>query len=161
MGLIPRINTPSNQTRRLYIVAASGVTAAIAIASIVFVSLFYRQYHDSFGYNEIPIIHLACDCVIFVSFIIQVIFFSCVKKISEKGAFVLIMMLITEVLVLVNWGSSVALATKYNADKDTITDQNLREEWNNLCIVSLCLWCIAFVIFIWVTATYARMYRCG
>ena len=159
MGLVPRINTPTNNSRRLYIVAASGMTAAIAIASLVFLTIFYIQNENQFDYNVISIVMLVLNCLLIVSFILQVIFSAFVKKVAEKGVYILLMMIFTEIFILGNLACSIALAVLYNKDKNGIADTNFRQDWNNLTIVSLCLWSIPFIIYIWVTVTFARMYH--
>ena len=159
MGLVPRINTPTNNTRRLYIVAASGMTAAISIASIVFLSIFYVQNENQFDYNVITYVMLVLNCILVILFILQVVFFACVKKVAENAIYILLMMIFSELFILGNFACSIALAVMYNKDKGGITDTNFRQDWNNLSIVSLCLWSIPFIIYIWVIVTYARMYH--
>ena len=161
MGLVPRIETPSNKTRRLYIVGASFIAAMLAIASLVFDVIFYVNHQDDFDYNTEILIQISFDCLIVAGFFIQAIIFGASNKLAESGGYVLTMMLVVLCCILVNFGTSISVAVKYNKDKEEVTIQELREDWNNISIVSLMLWGIAFIVYIYVIVVYARIYHCG
>ena len=164
MGLVPRTNTPSDYTRRLYIVGATGIVAALSIACLVFTSIFYSKHHDDAQFSSLDkikpllIVALTVESLIIVVFIIEVIFFAALPKVAALGAYNMTMMILTECFILCCFICYCIFASEYTKNK--VDDVKFYSAMKDLSIVTIVCWCIAIVIFVWVTVLYIKMYQC-